>query len=145
MRHVNHLYTVDQAAELLGLHVKTVRGYVRDGRLKATRIGRSYRIARADLEAFAGVSLPTRPWQASARQRQAHASVVIRVDAVSPDLRDRVAGLVSGIAASPSESSERLHITVNYDEEHASMTVILTAGLTSSAEILRLVSALVDG
>lgn len=68
-----------------------------------------------------------------------------RVDAVSPDLRDRLAGLISGIAATPSESSEQLHITINYDEELASMSVILTGGLTRSAEILRLVSAVVEG
>jgi len=47
-------YSVDQVASLLGLHVKTVRGYVRDGRLKAVRIGKQYRITREDLEAFAG-------------------------------------------------------------------------------------------
>jgi hypothetical protein len=34
--------------------VKTVRNYVRDGRLKAVRIGKQYRIAREDLEAFMG-------------------------------------------------------------------------------------------
>lgn len=142
---MSDLYTVEQVSDLLHLHVKTVRGYVRDGRLKATRIGKSYRIARADLEAFAGTSLPTPPRQAVARQRQAQVSSVIRVDAVSPDLRDRLAGLVSGIAATPPQSSERLHITINYDEEHATMTVILTGSLTTTAEILRLVSAVVEG
>jgi excisionase family DNA binding protein len=30
------------------LHVRTVRKYVRDGRLKAVRIGKQYRIARDD-------------------------------------------------------------------------------------------------
>lgn len=142
---MSDLYTVDQAAELLRLHVKTVRGYVRHGRLKATRIGKSYRIARADLEALAGTSLPTPARHAAARHRQAYASSVIRVDAVSPDLRDRVAGLIYGVAGTPPQGSERLHITINYDEEHASMTVILTGGLTSCAEILRLVSAVVEG
>ena len=47
-------YSVDRVAALLGLHVKTVRAYVHDGRLKATRIGKQYRIARADLEALTG-------------------------------------------------------------------------------------------
>jgi excisionase family DNA binding protein len=142
---VSDLYTVEQAAEVLRLHVKTVRAYVRDGRLKATRIGKSYRIARTDLEAFAGGPVSTPAREAAVRRRQAQVSSVIRVDAVSPALRDRVAGLVSGIAAAPSESSERLHITINYDEEHASMTVIVTGDLTGSAEILRLVSAVVEG
>ncbi|MEU8263779.1 helix-turn-helix domain-containing protein [Micromonospora sp. NPDC048999] len=36
--------SLDQVAGLLGLHVRTVRGYVRDGRLRAARVGRQYRI-----------------------------------------------------------------------------------------------------
>nr|WP_279635938.1 helix-turn-helix domain-containing protein [Kitasatospora cheerisanensis] len=47
-------YSVEDVAGLLGLHVKTVRGYVRDGKLKATRIGKQYRIARGEVEAFTG-------------------------------------------------------------------------------------------
>jgi excisionase family DNA binding protein len=35
-----HLYTVDQVAERLNLHAKTVRRYIRDGRPKAKRIGK---------------------------------------------------------------------------------------------------------
>ncbi len=48
------LYSVEQVAERLGLHVRTVRNYVRDGRLKAVRIGKQYRIAREDLDALTG-------------------------------------------------------------------------------------------
>ncbi|HEX2286751.1 MAG TPA: helix-turn-helix domain-containing protein, partial [Mycobacterium sp.] len=49
-----HLYSAEDVAQRLGLHVRTVRGYVRDGRLKAVRIGKQYRIRHADLEAFVG-------------------------------------------------------------------------------------------
>src|SRR5262245_17738374 len=48
------LYSVEQVAQRLGLHVKTVRGYVREGKLKAVRIGKQYRIAREDFEALLG-------------------------------------------------------------------------------------------
>ncbi len=48
------LYSVEQVAERLGLHVRTVRSYVREGRLKAVRIGKQYRIGQADLEALTG-------------------------------------------------------------------------------------------
>ncbi|MEW2439811.1 helix-turn-helix domain-containing protein, partial [Streptomyces caniferus] len=48
------LYSVEQVAERLGLHVRTIRNYVRDGRLPAVRIGKQYRIAHEDLEAFTG-------------------------------------------------------------------------------------------
>ena len=36
------LYTIERVAELLNLHVKTIRGYVHSGRLKAKRIGKQY-------------------------------------------------------------------------------------------------------
>jgi len=48
------LYSVERVADLLNLHVRTVRNYVREGRLKAVRIGKQYRIAREDLEAMTG-------------------------------------------------------------------------------------------
>ena len=51
------LYSVERVAALLNLHVKTVRSYVRTGRLKAKRIGKQYRITRSDLEEFAGTSV----------------------------------------------------------------------------------------
>ena len=41
-----HLYTADEVAERLNLHVKTIRRYIRDGRLKAKRIGKEYRVTR---------------------------------------------------------------------------------------------------
>jgi excisionase family DNA binding protein len=66
--------TVRQVADLLGLHIKTVRGYVRDGRLKATRIGTSYRITRTDLAAFTGG-----PVGASARETRQTAAAGRRI------------------------------------------------------------------
>jgi excisionase family DNA binding protein len=52
------LYTVEMAAERLKLHPKTVLRFIRDGRLRATRIGKSYRILRSDLDAFGGGRSP---------------------------------------------------------------------------------------
>jgi excisionase family DNA binding protein len=51
---VDRFYSAEEAAELLGLQVRTVRGYLRDGRLRGVRIGKQYRISAADLEHFTG-------------------------------------------------------------------------------------------
>ena len=47
-------YTVSQVAKLLQLHEKTVQRFIREGKLKASKVGRSYRIAGHDLSVFAG-------------------------------------------------------------------------------------------
>jgi excisionase family DNA binding protein len=53
---VDRLYSAEEAAALLGLQVRTVRGYIRDGRLRGVRIGKQYRITAADLDDFTGGS-----------------------------------------------------------------------------------------
>lgn len=44
--------TVEQVADYLQLNKLTVYKYVREGRLPASKIGKSYRIRRADVDAF---------------------------------------------------------------------------------------------
>jgi excisionase family DNA binding protein len=45
-------YTLQQIANELGLHIETIRAYVRDGELVAYKFGRDYRVKREDYEAF---------------------------------------------------------------------------------------------
>lgn len=44
--------TQEQAAELLGVDVRTIRRFTRSGELAASRVGRSPRYARGELLAF---------------------------------------------------------------------------------------------
>ncbi|MFJ9027115.1 helix-turn-helix domain-containing protein [Streptomyces sp. NPDC102274] len=135
-------YSVDQVAELLDLHVRTVRGYVRDGRLKATRIGKQYRIAREDLEAFTGRPAPSP--SLSAGRRHAEASVVVRIDAIGPEATMRLTNTVMAAIAHGQDSGERLRVETVYDEERAVLKVIILGGLDSTAELLKIVNALIE-
>jgi excisionase family DNA binding protein len=133
------LYTVDRVAAILGVHVKTVRGYVRNGQLKATRVGKSYRIGRTDLEAFAGGPVHARPVE---RRRRVDVSSVVQIDAISPAQASRVTTTITAAAGAP-DDTERLHIQAIYHEEYASMKVILAGGLGRVAETLKLIDILV--
>jgi excisionase family DNA binding protein len=44
--------TLEQIAEELQIHVETVRNWVRDKKLPAYKVGRVYRVKRADFENF---------------------------------------------------------------------------------------------
>jgi len=44
--------TPEQVAELLQIHVLTVYSYIRQNKLGAIRLGRSYRITQTDLDKF---------------------------------------------------------------------------------------------
>ncbi|KAB8195360.1 helix-turn-helix domain-containing protein [Nonomuraea phyllanthi] len=127
-------YTVDEAAALLGLHVKTVRNYVRDGRLPAVRVGKRYRIAKDDLAAFAGL-----PPGGPAPRRHAEASSIVQIDGISRSEMDRVSTMVlSALSGRPSG----LRVEFAYDEERTHLKIIVLGGLEETAQVLRIVDAL---
>lgn len=138
------LYSVEQVADLLGLHVKTVRNYVRDGRLKAVRIGKQYRIARADLESLTGgpVAAPVR--ETVRRERRVEVTSIVQIDAIDPDTMSRLSTLLLGSANSRPDSDERLRVQTIYDEERGSMKIVVVGGPDSSAELLRLVNVVLE-
>ena len=46
------LYNLDELSKVLKVNKVTLRGYIEQGRLKAVKIGRSYRITEEDLKEF---------------------------------------------------------------------------------------------
>lgn len=52
MKANNNLLTPEQVAGILQVHVLTVYGYIRRGKLDAVRLGRNYRIIPEDLTRF---------------------------------------------------------------------------------------------
>lgn len=137
-------YSVDDVAELLGLHVKTVRGYVRDGKLTATRIGKQYRIAARDLEQFTGQ--PTRPMsrETASRVRRVEVTSVVQIEAADPETVHRISTLLTAAVVTPSPDRSRLHVQTVYDEQTAVLKLVLIGGLENIAAALRVVGAVVQ-
>ena len=50
----DEIYTVDQVAGMLNLHPKTIRRFIRDGKINACKIGKEWRITGLDLKNFLG-------------------------------------------------------------------------------------------
>lgn len=135
-------YSVEQVADLLGLHVKTVRNYVRDGRLKAVRVGKRYRISREDLEGFLGHPPPAPKRETARRTRRTTVTSVVQIDAISPAAMSRLSTVLTSFRQGPPDG-EPLHVHVVYDEERAEMKIVLTGGPEATAEALTLTAALV--
>ena len=51
-RMIEKLYTVEDVAEYLSVKPSTVRFYLRGGQLKGVLLGKAWRVAESDLEAF---------------------------------------------------------------------------------------------
>ena len=92
------LLSVEQVAEILKLHVRTIRNYVRSGALKATRIGKQYRIALGDLEAFSGQPVENHDERVLAPGGRVEVSGVINVAGVTPALASRLTNTLMATA-----------------------------------------------
>jgi excisionase family DNA binding protein len=128
--------SVEQVAERLGLHVRTVRGYIRSGRLTAVRLGKQYRIARADLDAFTGRAAgPARP--------AVEVSAVVELAGVGPVAADRLSTLVLAGAQFPRDAAEPpLRIRAVYDDGRALLKIIIFGGAGATADILHTVHSI---
>jgi excisionase family DNA binding protein len=137
------MYSVQQVADRLGLHVRTVRGYIRAGRLKAVRIGKQYRIARADLEALTGRPQPTpaRPTGVA----PVEVSSIVQIDGIDRAAADRLGTLVLAGANTARDPAHPLHIQTVHDEERNRMKIVIVGGAAATADVLHLLEAMLDG
>ncbi|WP_218158643.1 helix-turn-helix domain-containing protein [Streptosporangium canum] len=136
------MYSVEQVADRLGLHVRTVRGYIRAGRLKAVRIGKQYRIAHADLEALTG-----RPQPAPARSGVARVEVssIVQIDGIDRASADRLGTLVMAGANTSHDPAHPMRVQTVHDEDRDRMKIVILGGAAATAEVLRLLEAILDG
>jgi excisionase family DNA binding protein len=135
------MYSTEEVAALLGLHVRTVRGYVRDGRLPATRIGKQYRITRDDLDAFTGTPKGQPAGDASQSPR-AEAAAVVQVAPLGPEAMTRLSTLVTGAASARQGEEDPLHVQTIYDPHRATLKIIVTGTAGDTATVLALISTL---
>ncbi len=137
------MFSVEQVADRLGLHPRTVRGYIRAGRLRAVRIGKQYRIARGDLDALTGRprTPPTRP----AAGPSVEVSSIVQVDGVDRAAADRLGTLVLAGVNTVRDPAHPLRVQTVHDEERQRMKIVILGGAAATADVLHLLDAVLDG
>jgi len=85
-------YNVEQISQMLNIHPKTVQRYIREGRLRAAKIGKSWRVTGHDLSMFiegSNLSSGQKPGTGASEER-VKASSVIDIDVDNKDEAIRI-------------------------------------------------------
>jgi excisionase family DNA binding protein len=127
-------YSADQVASMLKLHPKTIRRFIREGRLRATRVGKSYRVLRSDLEAFAGL-LPG----ASAAPNGARVTSIVEVGDVDTVRAEHIAHFLPAAFGAREARADSLSLQVAYDRERRQVKIVIIGAPADTAAMLRLV------
>lgn len=150
------LLSVVDVAVRLRLDPRTVRAYIRSGRLPAVRIGKQYRIRAVDLAAFvrngrhaAGTvtpesesETPEKPGEerpAESGQVSTDAAVVLRIDAGSMQARDRLVQMMNAIGFSEGTA---MHVIA--EPRSTRLRVLSSGSLAAAAGMLANTAAALD-
>lgn len=145
--HDSDFLSVDQVAAQLGLHVRTVRRYVRHGRLRAVRIGKQYRVSREALDALTGRSAPaTAGVVASSGSNARHADVssIVQVEGVDAEMARRITTALPAAAKGRPDTPDPLRIDTIYDPERGRLKVILNGSVGTTASLLGLLNVYLE-
>ena len=133
------MYSPQQVADLLGLHVRTVRRYLREGRLDAVRLGNRYRIPHEALEAFSGRPLDDVSPAGSAALH-IDVSSVVDLQPIDRDTADRLTTLLVAAAQRRPDDPTRLRLDVSYEPERERLKVVVSGPIASTSAVLALIT-----
>lgn len=134
------LYTVEHAAERLKLHAKTVLRAIREGRLRATRVGKSYRILRSDLEAFAGV-----PPRAAPAAAEPWVTAIVDIPDVGPEMAQKWARTVTNaLNGRPGMGGPALRADVIYEPERSHLKIVAVGPPADTVNLMNIVRTLLE-
>jgi excisionase family DNA binding protein len=133
-------YSPEEVASKLGLHVRTIRRFIRSGKLRATRIGKQYRISAVDLTALAA---PASPAPVISRVRRVLVTSIVDIDAISRTESDRITTLVTSIFTA-ARDAEHKRVDTLYFEEQGRLRITIHADAGYTASLLGMINAVLE-
>jgi excisionase family DNA binding protein len=130
----DELCTVEFAAGQLKLHPKTVLRFIREGRLRATRVGKSYRILRTDLDAFSGV-----PARSETPAEAAWVTCIVDAPGTPPAMAERWARQVPAAIGGRPTGGPPLRAEVIYEPERSHMKVVVVGSPADTLGLMTLI------
>jgi len=145
------VYTVEQFAERLKLHPKTVLKFIKDGRLRAVKVGKSYRILRTEMEAMTGMSPEVYAVAGSALESllgrrvqpsRARVTSIVDLPDVTPETAQRLARTLPAARHGQTTAADPMSIDVAYDPATRNLKIIIVGAPADTATMLKMVEVL---
>jgi excisionase family DNA binding protein len=131
------VYTVEQFAERLKLHRKTVLRFIREGRLRAVKVGKSYRILRSDLEAMTGAIRP-------AASSSARVTSIVDIPDVEPARAERLARVLPSLRMGREAHPDPMSLDVAYDTARRHLKIVIVGSPADTATMLQALQTLAE-
>lgn len=152
-------YTIEQIARMLGMHHKTIRRFIAEGKLAANKVGKQWRITGHDLSVFVeknsegadriaeenrSVEYASEEESNGADRKKINVSSVIDIPEISPENYMRVSNTLIAITNCKDPDMGNATINVKYYEKEKKLRVILWGSVKFAEEMLNSIRLLTE-
>ncbi|MCC0694653.1 MULTISPECIES: helix-turn-helix domain-containing protein [unclassified Clostridioides] len=146
-------YTIDQVANILEMHHKTIRKFIKDGKLKANKLGKQWRVSQEDLNSFMdvksenedkGIEFRLNASENLASIPKVNVSTVVEINNISNNEYSRLSNLLLALTNNPTSISSGSTINLKYAENENRLRVMLWGDIKFIEEMLSSISLLIE-
>lgn len=152
-------YTIDEVASILDIHHKTVRKFIKEGNLKANKVGKQWRISQLDLDEFTGEknsAIESQSFNSDEeigisnentkknKVKEINVSSVISLDGIDKEVYFKLSNTLLAIMNSRDERLHGSNISIKYSENLNVVRIMLWADIELTKEILDVISMIVN-
>lgn len=137
-------YTVDQISNMLNIHPKTIQRYIREGKLRAAKIGKGWRVTGHDLSIFIENDRQEKPASGKRSERNIIASSVIDINVDGKEDAIRIMNTLSASLNSKPPEYGRSSMQSQYIERENMVRITLWGGIRFMAIMMDTVTALTE-
>lgn len=141
-------YTVERVSQMLTIHPKTIQRYIREGKLRASKVGKSWRVTGHDLSVF--LENGASPAGMETREERLHlkdrtkASAVVDISVCEKDDAIRIVNTLTAVlnAKPPELGSSSMH--TQYILEENKLRITLWGGIGAMEAMIGAIALLAE-
>lgn len=146
-------YTIEQVANILEMHHKTIRKFIKDGKLKANKVGKQWRVSQEDLNSFMDVKSKNKDNGIEFRMNlsknlasilKVNVSTVVEINSISNNEYSRLSSLLLALTNNPTSISSGSTINLKYTENENRLRVMLWGDIKFIEDMLSSISLLIE-
>ncbi len=138
-------YTVEQISKMLDIHPKTIQRYIRDGRLRASKVGKSWRINGHDLSVFIeGDSNEEQQIKQINLNTKINASSVIDINVDGKENAIRIMNALTGVMNSKPSEYGKSSVQAQFIEMENMVRITLWGEIRFMAAMMDMIISLME-
>lgn len=156
----NSFYTIDKVAEILGMHHKTIRKFISEGKLRANKVGKQWRISGYDLDDFmkdstrsfndngigeeSSIDFHKSEQGEGVLEKKISVSTVVDINGINVSEYCRISSTLIAIVNSKDPEIGSATVNVKHDKEENKLRVMLWGEIKFIEGMLETISVLVE-